>query len=99
MAEASQETFLKGQLEKERASHAKACKEWREREMVLQTEMARACDLAAAEAHRADLAEGRIGQLRGLLERGNNDGSPAHPLYLRGDLTPRPFTDAEAFRG
>ncbi len=29
----------------------------------------------------------------------NADGSPAHPLYLRGDLKPRPFNLAEAGRG
>ena len=42
----------------------------------------------------------RIGQLRRLLMgqasklhalKLNNDGSPAHPLYLKGSLRPRPF--------
>lgn len=43
--------------------------------MVLQAELARARDLAAAEAHRAVLAEGRVGRLRDLLDHGNDVGA------------------------
>lgn len=45
----------------------------------------------------------RRGQLAALLAsvqltalQLNDDGSPAHPLYLRGDLKPQPFTFTEA---
>lgn len=75
MAETAQEKFLKDQLEKERKSHGEVCKEWREREASLQADLHRARDLAAAEAHRADLAEERIGRLRDLIEHGNDLGA------------------------
>lgn len=75
MAESSQETFLKTQLEKERKSHGETCAEWREKEAKLQAELTRARDAASVEMHRAELAEERIGRLRGLLEHGHSFGA------------------------